>query len=123
MSNSLSLILFAVLLGVTGQVSLKFGMGKVGQIDRVTLQEPFELASRIITNPTIILGLALYVVGAAVWLTVLSRVPLSFAYPILALTYAVTPVAAWLVLGETLPLVRWLGVSVICLGVVLVSRS
>lgn len=123
MSNSISLILFAVLIGVGGQVSLKFGMGKVGQIDRLSLQQPLELAIRVLTNPTVVLGLALYGLGAAVWLTVLSRVPLSFAYPILALTYAITPFVAMIVLGETLTAMRWVGIAVICFGVFLVSRS
>jgi drug/metabolite transporter (DMT)-like permease len=78
---------------------------------------------RLLTSPLVVAGLGLYVLGSMAWLTVLSRVPLSLAYPTLALSYALTPILAWLVLGEDVPAIRWLGITTICLGVVLVSRS
>jgi drug/metabolite transporter (DMT)-like permease len=67
--------------------------------------------------------LGCYVLGAVAWLTVLSRVPLSLAYPMLALSYAITPILAWLVLGEDVNGLRWAGIGVISLGVLLVARS
>jgi len=123
LNSSLSLILISVVCGVCGQLALKTGMTQVGRIDAEALAQPVQVALRVLTSPLVVGGLCLYVLGAAFWLTVLSRVPLSFAYPILALSYAITPVLAWFLLGEDVPLVRWLGIVVICLGVVLVSRS
>jgi drug/metabolite transporter (DMT)-like permease len=123
LSNSIALILFSVLCGIGGQLTLKSGMTAVGRIDAAALAEPLATFLRVVTNPLVIGGLGLYVLGAAAWLTVLSRVQLSLAYPLLALTYAVTPLLAWLLLGESVPSIRWLGVATICLGVFLVSRS
>lgn len=123
MGASLSFILFSVLCGVAGQISLKIGMGQVGQIGAESLVHPLSLALRIASSPLVLVGLSLYALGALSWLTVLSRVPLSFAYPLAATSYAFTPVLAWLLLRESIPSLRWLGILTICLGVFVVSRS
>jgi drug/metabolite transporter (DMT)-like permease len=123
MGSSLSLILMSVVCGVAGQITLKMGMTTVGHIGAESMGQPLSVVLRVLTNPMVLVGLGLYVLGAVFWLTVLSRVPLSFAYPILALSYAFTPILAWLLLGESVPSVRWLGIATICAGVVLVSRS
>lgn len=122
-NRSLVLILLSVLCGITGQLTLKMGMTQVGRIGSDALAQPLQMAFKVLTNPLVIGGLALYVLGAAFWLTVLSRVPLSFAYPVLALSYAFTPLLAWLILGENVPSLRWLGIAIICAGVIIVSRS
>lgn len=123
MNSSLWLILLSVACGVCGQLTLKVGMTQVGRVGAEALAQPLQLLLKVGTNPMVVVGLGLYVLGAASWLTVLSRVPLSFGYPILALSYAVTPVLAWMLLGENVPSVRWLGIATICAGIVLVSRS
>lgn len=123
LSSSLPLILFSVLLGVGGQLTLKIGMMQVGRIDADALARPIDIATRVLLTPMVVGGLALYVLGAAVWLAVLSRVPLSLAYPVLALSYVITPVVAWMALGEVVPPARWIGLATICLGVIMVSRT
>jgi len=123
MEKSLLLVLMAVIIGVSGQLVLKAGMSQVGPVAVGDAKHLLRLATTVFTNPMVLAGLGLYVVGAVIWLTVLSRLALSFAYPMLALSYAFTPIGAWLVLGEGVPPVRWLGVAVIVLGVFLVSRT
>ena len=98
-------------------------MNQVGQLGAEVLDQPFRVAIRVLSSPLVIGGLAIYVIGAATWLMVLSRSALSFAYPVLAIGYAITPLLAWLVLGESMNGVRWLGIAVICIGVFVVSRS
>jgi uncharacterized membrane protein len=122
-SSSLWLILLAVVCGVLGQLTLKIGMTGVGAIGGEALAQPVQVVLRVLTHPFVVVGLGLYVLGAVAWLTVLSRGPLSLAYPMLALGYAITPTLAWLVLGESLTSLRWVGIGTICLGVVLVARS
>lgn len=123
MNTSLVMILFSVVCGVCGQIALKTGMNQVGKIDASALTQPLVVVTNVASNLFVLGGLALYVFSAMVWLMVLSRVQLSFAYPIIALSYAFTPLFAWLLLGEQLPSLRWAGIGVICLGVFLVSRS
>ncbi|MEJ5329229.1 MAG: EamA family transporter [Desulfobaccales bacterium] len=57
------------------------------------------------------------------WLIILSRAELSAVYPMLALSYALTAMAARLLLGEQLSSLRVLGITLICLGVFLIARS
>jgi len=122
-SNAVLLVLIAALFGAGGQLSLKVGMGQVGRIGAESLEQPLQVVLRVLTTPLVVGGLSLYVLGAVLWLTILSREQLSFAYPILAVGYAVTPTLAWLMLGENLNPLRWLGIGTICLGVLLTARS
>jgi multidrug transporter EmrE-like cation transporter len=45
------------------------------------------------------------------------------AYPMLSIGYIVNAVAAWQLLGESLPPLRLAGIGVIILGVFMVARS
>ena len=122
-SNPIGLILVAAFFGVCGQLTLKMGMTQVGRLGTDALGEPLQIIARVFTSPLVVGGLTLYVAGAVVWLLVLSRSALSFAYPILAIGYAITPVLAWMLLGEQVNSIRWLGIAIICFGVFVVSRS
>ncbi len=69
------------------------------------------------------LGLIFYGLSAVCWLWVLSRAQLSFAYPILALSYPiVVALSAW-VFSEIVTPLHWLGVIVIVVGVSMLSRT
>ncbi len=125
MTISLILIFLDVAFSVAGQLLLKKGMTAVGRIDSDFFAQPLlGLWRMFTTSPYVVLGLGLYVVGAVLWLIVLSRVNLSYAYPLIALTYVLIPLAAWLLLHEPpIPLIRWVGMAIIVFGVVLVARS
>ena len=68
-------------------------------------------------------GLAIFGLSAVVWLLVLSRASLSFAYPFASLTYVLILLAARFVLHEEIPLLRWVGVFFIVTGIVLVAQT
>ena len=68
-------------------------------------------------------GALTYTSSVFFWLYALSRVDLSYAYPFLASSYVLVVTAAWWVLGESVPLERWVGLLVIVGGVVLVGKS
>jgi len=108
MTISLLLIFMDVCVSVAGQLLLKKGMTAVGRIDSAFLAQPLTALWRMFTtSPYVILGLGLYAIGAVLWMIVLSRVNLSYAYPMIALTYVLIPLAAWLVLHEPpIPLIR-----------------
>lgn len=74
-------------------------------------------------QPVFLVGLMCYGLSAVSWLWVLSRAQLSFAYPILALSF---PIVVWLsalLFAETISPVRWMGVAGIVLGVALLART
>jgi len=121
--RSLWLVLASVIIAAGGQLSLKAGMNQVGAINAASLARPMELFMRVVSTPLVWFGLACYGVGAILWLIVLSRLDLSYAYLLLAAMYVLIPLVSWLFLGERIPPLRWLGMVVVVLGVVIVARS
>lgn len=120
--KNILLILLSVGLAVFGQFFLKKGMLDIGQIP-FNVSTPFFLIGRIFSNFKLFLGFALFGLSSIVWLVVLSRVQLSFAYPMVSIGYILTLLISWKYLGETISPVRWAAVAVICLGVVLLAKS
>jgi drug/metabolite transporter (DMT)-like permease len=123
MLRSMIFVLISVAFGVLGQIALKTGMTEVGHIGGAQLNALAPTILRVITTPLVLIGLGCYGMGAIAWLIVLSRLDLSVAYPFLALNFVFVTFASRFVLGESVPSLRWLGVLVICLGVLVVSRS
>ncbi|MCD6291544.1 MAG: EamA family transporter [Anaerolineae bacterium] len=116
------LLLFTVGLNVAGQFLMKRGMNEVGVISNDLAALPASFA-RALTTPFVLLGVVAYGISAVLWLILLSRVDLSYAYPALSLGYVAIVLVSWLLLGEEVSLARWAGVFIICLGVWLVSRT
>lgn len=114
------LVLIAVSFSVSGELLLKTGMNQIGVFSFHNL---LPTLGRILTHPRILGGFGLFALGALFWLAVLSRVNLSWAYPMLSLGYILVLVFSALILKEHVAPARWLGAVVICLGVYLVSRS
>ena len=123
MRYSLLLIIASVSLGVAGQLCLKVGMNRVGAIDAASLARPVETLLSVFSMPLVWLGLACYGLSALFWLVILSRLDLSRAYLMLASMYVLIPLVSWLFLGERIPPMRWLGMIVVVVGVVIVARS
>ncbi len=118
----LPLIMLGVLLNAAAQLFLKAGMRRIGHFDFVwanALPIAFQVAGSI----PILAGLACYVVSVVVWLMVLSRVEVSFAYPLLSVGYIVNAVAGYYLFQEHLSMTRITGILIICAGVYLVTRS
>jgi len=120
MSTPLVLILIAVGFSVTGELLLKTGMNRVGVLSLQTLGPTL---TKMLGCWPLYAGLGATVCAAVFWLAAISRVDLSWAYPLLATGYVLVLLFSAVVLGETVSLVRWLGAILIVFGVVLVSRS
>lgn len=118
----ITLILLSVFLAAIAQITLKSGMNQVTESAGVVTLSGDSLKA-IATNPVVWLGLLLFAGSALAWLFVLSRVPLSFAYPFASLSYLLIVVADRFVFHETIPPARWAGVALIMSGIVLVART
>jgi multidrug transporter EmrE-like cation transporter len=120
--SSLGLILLSVSSGVAGQVALKMGVTRVGAA-AVESAGPVSTLITAFRSPLVWLGLALYGLGALAWILVLTRMDLSLAYPFLALNFVLIAIVSRLFLGEAIPALRWGGIAVICIGILLIARS
>ncbi len=97
-----------------GQVLFKLTSARTGALDAGGLL-------RLLADPYLILAFAIYGIGTVVWVYVLKSVPLSVAYPFMALTFCVVPLLAWLLLGETLSLRYGVGAALIVAGLLVVN--
>ena len=122
--KSLLLIVISVLLSVLGQLLLKMGMTQVGPLNpKGGLGDLVQVGVQVFGNLKVIGGFAAYGISSLFWIAVLSKVNLSLAYPMLALNYVLIPLTAWLFLGEQIPSLRWLGVGIIIIGIVVISQT
>lgn len=120
----IAMILLSVGLAAVAQLALKHGMNVVN--DRLApARFGLDAASirALLAQPFVWGGLALFGVSALVWLAVLSRASLSFAYPFASLTYVLILLFDAFVLDERVPPLRWGGVACIALGIFLISRT
>jgi len=117
------LALAAPVIGTLGQILLKYGMGQVGAITRSDFDRPISLVTSVFMNRWILMAIPLYVLGFIVWLIVLSKLDLSYAYGVLALTYVLIPLASLLIFNENIPVMRWVGIGGICISIVIIGMS
>ncbi len=110
-----------MLFSTTGELFLKKGMNEIGAFDFVSVSTIAPMLIKIFTNPNIWIGFIGFGGGSIFWLSVISRVPLSLAYPMLALSYVIVVVESWIFLGEGLNPLRVAGSLVVGLGVALVG--
>lgn len=115
------IVLLSVLLNAAAQIFLKKGSSVLAEI---SLQENL-IGSfvKIISDWYILGGLACYGFSVAVWIFALSRVDVSTAYPMLSIGFIVSVLAAYIFLGESLSLLKIVGIIFITLGVLIISKS
>lgn len=75
----------------------------------------------LLSSPHLWGGMAAYGVGVLLWLFVLSRVPVSFAYPFVALGIAITTLSGVLILGETMSRLSLAGIVIIVAGILVMA--
>ena len=115
-------ILISVFLAVVGQLLLKMGMLRVGKFS-FNISTLVHQYTRILLNPFVIAGLFAFFISMLIWLYVLSRMELSFAYPFVALNYVLILFGSYFLLKETITLHKMIGVVVIIIGVYLVAKG
>lgn len=74
---------------------------------------------KLMFSPVVLLALCLYAGTTMLWLYILSKTDISFAYPIQALAFPVVLILSSFLFHEQVGLNRWIGVIVILVGVVI----
>jgi multidrug transporter EmrE-like cation transporter len=113
----------SVVLNVCGQISIKQSILNFQDSAGGTAYFGMATALPILTAPLTLLGLVLYAVSAVFWISALSRVELSYAYPMLGAGYILVSIVAWKLWGEAFGVQRLIGTLVVALGVILVGTS
>jgi drug/metabolite transporter (DMT)-like permease len=118
--KSLFLILSSVSLNALAQVVLRKAMLLMLPL---SASVSIRFARQLLSNPYLWAGLCCYTLSIGLWLAVLSKVQVSLAYPMLSIGYIIAAVLGGVFLQESLGSYRILGIAVICLGVILISRN
>jgi drug/metabolite transporter (DMT)-like permease len=121
MLKNLLLILLTVCLNTGGQFLMKAGVNRVGKIS--LFNNFFNSIFKALTSGLVIGGFGFYVVSAMLWIIILSRAELSWAFPLVSLSYVITAIVAPIVLHESFSVQRFLGTLVIVVGVFIVYRT
>jgi drug/metabolite transporter (DMT)-like permease len=114
------LILFSVSLNASAQVLLRWGAKSGFQAG---LGKPVHLLVELLSRPGIVGGFFCYAFSIVVWIYVLSRTDVSYAYPFLGLGFVFVAGASYLLLGEPLSLHRLAGTALVAVGVAIIARS
>jgi undecaprenyl phosphate-alpha-L-ara4N flippase subunit ArnE len=97
-----------------GQILFKLTSARAGAADAAGIVAT-------VFDPYLLAAFAIYGIGTVIWVYVLKWVPLTVAYPFMALTFCAVPMLAWVLLGETLSLRYALGTGLIIAGLLVVN--
>ncbi len=120
---SIALLLVSVVFATAGQLTLKSAMEAIGRIGTAQVSEAGQTVTRAVKEPRLWIGLTLFGISAVFWLVVLSRVDLSLAYPFVGVSYIVVVALARFMFHEHVPTLRWVGVTIIAIGIALIGIS
>ena len=68
------------------------------------------------------IAIVFVIVSLITWLYVLRYLPLSVAFPISQSVHVLVPLGSWLVLGENIVTLRWIGIALVSLGLLIVAK-
>jgi uncharacterized membrane protein len=117
------LILIMVIFGPLGNVLLGRGMKRIGAASMGTPAELIDLLARVLRSGTIWLGIGSLITFFVAYMLVLSWADYSYVQPASAVAYGMVALLAHFMLREVITPVRWLGVLIICLGVLVVGHT
>ncbi len=117
------LIALLVVFGSVGNLSFSVGMKKVGAIRGWSPQVLRAVFGQVFRSPWIWLGIVSMLLFLGALMLVLSWADFSYVLPASACMYVLIPLLGHFLLGEAVASLHWLGVGLICLGVVLVGRT
>lgn len=123
MTKLILILLIGLLCEAVGVVFLNRAIKEVGELKEVSVSEVWRLVKAGITSPKMIAGIALEAAFFGVLLYLMSQADLSFIWPMTALSFVFTTIAAKLILKEHVSGLRWSGVAFIMIGAALITAS
>jgi multidrug transporter EmrE-like cation transporter len=117
------LILTGVGLNAAAQLLLKVATKPLSHFEVFNADTLNSSVVILFRSPSFWTGMLCYGASLCVWVAALAKAPVSTAYPMLSLGYVVVAAVSVAWLGESLTPAKMLGIALICIGVVLVSRN
>ena len=118
------LLLAVLIFGSTGgEIAVTYGMKATGEPARLRPIDVLKFLGRAVCNGWFWLGIPLMALSFYALLLLLSWKPVSYVIPMSALSYVVGTIGAKYILGEDVSGARWIGVLLVCAGVILVAAG
>src|SRR5262245_19128356 len=120
-AGSLFFIFLTILLGLYGQVILKWQVNAAGALP-VDWIGRFEYVARMLVNPWVLSSLESAFLGMLSWMLALAKADLSYAYPFTSLSFVLILVASAVIFGEPITPTKVAGMVLIVAGIVVGAR-
>ncbi|MGN0281671.1 MAG: EamA family transporter [Prevotella sp.] len=117
MVNVLTLAIAQSLLLVLGQVTLKISLQQMS-----AFQWSWAFFASVFSNLWFAACGLSFALSSLLWMYIVKHFPLSVAYPMVSLSYVMGMLAAVFIFHEQVPLVRWIGLALIIIGVILIAK-
>lgn len=114
-------VLVTLLLGVCGQLLMKWQVGKAGEFPEAT-PEKVKFVLALLLNPWILASLASAFLAMLFWMAALTKLDLSVAYPFTSISFVLVLFLSALLFGEPLTLPKIAGMTLIVVGIAIGSR-
>lgn len=123
MIKLLLILIIGLVFESVGIVLLKRGMNQLGEMKQVSIAEVTRVAKAGLTNANILLGVFFEALFFGCLLILMSKCDISFLWPLTALSFVFSTIAAMAFLGERVSSLRWAGVVLIMLGAACITWS
>ena len=117
------LIFLMVIFGPLGNVLLGKGMKQMAPVTSSAPSELLRVFFGVFTSGAIWLGIASLLTFFVAYMLVLSWADYSYVQPASSFAYVIVALLGHFLLGEVVTPLRWAGVTVICLGVLVVGQT
>lgn len=106
-----------------GQILLRQGMQQVGSLEHYAPLALLHYFGVALSNPYVVIGTILNAVFYVLFLAALSWTDLTVVLPMTAIEYGIAAILAVVILHEVVPSMRWAGIALVILGVLLITVS
>jgi drug/metabolite transporter (DMT)-like permease len=104
-----------------GQIFVRQGMQQVGSLEQYAPVALLNYFSHALLNPYVIVGTALNAVFYFLFLAALSWTDVTVVLPMTALEFGMAAILAVMILKEAVPTLRWAGIALVIVGVILIT--
>jgi drug/metabolite transporter (DMT)-like permease len=123
MLSEIALFFFIIGVGTTGELCVTRAMKAIGEVKEFTPRALLGVGGRAFRVGWMWIGLAMMAIAYFALLGMLARANVSYVIPITALGYVVGAIGGRWFLGEAVSRQRWIGVLLVCSGVLLIYLS
>ena len=124
MLKLLIILLVGLTLEAIGVIYLNKGLRQVGEVQTVSAGEILRVVKSGATNPNVLIGVFFEALFFGCLLTLMSKgAEISFIWPLTALGFVFTTLAARFILRENVTPLRWGGVLLIMLGAAVITYT